>query len=129
MRISDWSSDVCSSDLIRRPQAIVIFWDVDAPATLDRIQSNPEDSLRKLVPDYDLVLTYGGGDPVVEAYQALGARYCVPVYNAPDPENHTPVPATPAFPAATHFLGKRLPDREDTDDTCFVAAAKTHPTA
>src|SRR3546814_355364 len=97
---------------IRRPQAIVIFWDVDAPATLDRMQGNPEDSLRKLVPDYDLVLTYGGGDPVVEAYQAQGARYCVPVYNALDPETHHPVPAKPAFAADLAFLGNRLPDRD-----------------
>src|SRR3954463_2377384 len=29
-----------------------IFWDVDAPATLDRVQSNPGDAFRALVPRY-----------------------------------------------------------------------------
>lgn len=80
-----------------------------------------------MVPDYDLVLTYGGGDPVVEAYQALGARYCVPVYNALDPETHHPVPAQPAFSADLAFLGNRLPDREARVEEFFLAAAKARP--
>ena len=32
------------------------------------------------------------GEPVVSAYRSLGARDCVPIYNAPDPETHFPVP-------------------------------------
>ena len=28
---------------VRRPGAAVIFWDVDAPATLDRVGANPAD--------------------------------------------------------------------------------------
>ena len=34
-----------------------IFWDVDAPATLGRMERDPDDSLRELLPGYDLVLT------------------------------------------------------------------------
>jgi spore maturation protein CgeB len=45
----------------------------------------------------DLVLTYGGGDPVVNAYRALGARDCIPVYNALDPMTHHPVAADARF--------------------------------
>ena len=58
----------------RGSHALAIFWDVDAPATLDRLQQNPADPLRALIPYYDMVLTYGGGDPVVQAYTAIGAR-------------------------------------------------------
>ncbi|HWQ93834.1 MAG TPA: hypothetical protein VN673_19380, partial [Clostridia bacterium] len=65
---------------LRTPENRVAFLDVDAPATLDRIQSNPNDAFRALIPQYDLVLTYGGGDPVVRAYLAAGARECVPIY-------------------------------------------------
>jgi spore maturation protein CgeB len=35
----------------RRPGAIAIFWDVDAPATLDRVQANPGDPFRRLILD------------------------------------------------------------------------------
>src|SRR5829696_3536955 len=61
----------------RRPGGgLTIFWDVDAPATLDRLEANPSDPFRALVPQYDLILTYGGGEPVVDAYAMFGARLC-----------------------------------------------------
>ena len=48
---------------LKRPSNLVAFWDVDAPATLDRVQNDLTDAFRSLIPRYDLVLTYGGGDP------------------------------------------------------------------
>ena len=108
----------------RRADALAIFWDVDAPATLDRVQQNPADPFLRLIPKYDLILTYGGGDPVVDAYTALGARQCVPVYNALDPETHHPVERDPRFRAHLGFLGNRLPDREARVDEFFFHAAR-----
>jgi spore maturation protein CgeB len=104
-----------------------IFWDVDAPATLARLEADPGDSLRALVPRYDLVLTYGGGDPVVQRYRALGARDCVPVYNALDPSTHHPVPPDPRFACDLAFLGNRLADREERVDEFFFRAAGLAP--
>jgi spore maturation protein CgeB len=101
-----------------------IFWDVDAPATLTRLESNLHDPLRALLPDYDLVLTYGGGDPVVERYLTLGARECAPVYNALDPATHHPVAAEERFRCDLAFLGNRLPDRERRVDEFFFRAAE-----
>jgi spore maturation protein CgeB len=112
---------------VRRPDTLVIFWDVDAPATLDRVHRNPADPFLALIPQYDAVLTYGGGDPVVDAYLALGARACVPVYNALDPSTHFPVPPDPRFVADVAFLGNRLPDREERVDEFFFAAASLLP--
>jgi spore maturation protein CgeB len=105
-----------------------IFWDVDAPATLARLEANEDDALRALVPRYDLVLTYGGGDPVVDRYRALGARECVPIYNALDPETHHPVPPDPRYAADLAFLGNRLPDRETRVEDFFLRAAALAPT-
>ncbi|MBV8512264.1 MAG: hypothetical protein JO289_19075, partial [Xanthobacteraceae bacterium] len=65
---------------IASTKTITAFWDVDAPATLDKIAAHPEHHLRRLIPRYDIVFTYGGGDPVVSAYHRLGARACVPIY-------------------------------------------------
>ncbi|HWH06011.1 MAG TPA: glycosyltransferase [Gaiellaceae bacterium] len=104
-----------------------IFWDVDAPATLTRLEADEDDALRALVPRYDLVLTYGGGDPVVERYRALGARDCVPVYNALDPETHHPVAPDERFRCDLAFLGNRLPDREERVEEFFLRAAELAP--
>jgi spore maturation protein CgeB len=111
----------------KRPSALALYWDVDAPATLERLIRNPSDPLRPLVPRFDLVLTYGGGDPVVRGYRAFGAKRCVPVYNALDPETHFPVAPEPRFEATLGLLANRLPDREARIDTFFFQPAAALP--
>jgi len=105
----------------------VLFWDVDAPATLDRMQAHPDDHLRPLIPRFDAVFTYGGGDAVVRAYAKFGARLCVPIYNALDPATHHPVRPDPRFAADLAFLGNRLPDREARVEEFFLGAAARLP--
>lgn len=101
----------------------IIFWDVDAPATLERIGKNSDDPFIKLIPLYDKILTYGGGNPVVNAYTSFGAKECVPIYNALDPQTHFQVQPEPKFKATLGFLGNRLPDREDRVKEFFFSSA------
>jgi spore maturation protein CgeB len=112
---------------LQAPETLVIFWDVDAPATLDRLERDPADPFRALIPRYDLVLTYGGGNPVVQAYEGFGARRCVPVYNALDPATHFPVHPDRRFAGDLGFLGNRLPDREARVEEFFLRAAAEMP--
>lgn len=112
---------------LQGPETIVAFWDVDAPATLERVQSEIADPFHALIPQYDLVLTYGGGPPVVAAYSALGAARCVPIYNAVDPDTHHPVPPEPQFSGSLAFLGNRLPDREQRVFDFFFHAVRRLP--
>ena len=113
--------------LVTAGDALAVFWDVDAPATLARLEADLDDPLRALVPRYDLVLTYGGGDPVMERYRALGARDCVPIYNALDPETHFPVEPDQRFAADLGFLGNRMPDREFRANEFFFDVAMALP--
>lgn len=109
------------------PHTMVVFWDVDAPATLDRISQDASDPFRQLIPKYDLVFTYGGGAPVVDAYTSFGAQQCVPIYNALDPHTHHPVGPDPRFEGDLGFLGNRLPDREARVEEFFLRAAAARP--
>ncbi len=106
---------------------LVVFWDVDAPATLDRVHHNADDQFLQLIPQYDMILTYGGGDPVVNAYEALGAKKCVPIYNALDTATHYPVAPEPKFACDLAFLGNRLPDREARVEEFFLNPAAAMP--
>jgi spore maturation protein CgeB len=112
---------------IKRPGALAVFWDVDAPATLDRLAADPEDPFRKLIPAYDMILTYGGGPPVVSAYQRLGARGCVPIYNGLDPATHYPAAPEPRFACDLGLIANRLPDRERRIEEFFLAVAADLP--
>jgi spore maturation protein CgeB len=110
-----------------RPGALKIFWDVDAAATLEEMRQSEDHAVRRALPSLDLVLTYGGGPPVVEAYEGFGAARCVPVYNALDPTTHHPVEPDPRFAADLAFLGNRLPDREARVERFFLAPAAELP--
>jgi spore maturation protein CgeB len=105
----------------------VAFWDVDAPATLARVDRSPLDPFRALIPEYDFIFTYGGGPPLVKHYLSLGAGNCYPIYNALDPETHHPVSPDPGLRCDLLFVGNRLPDREGRVEQFFSRAAELAP--
>lgn len=110
-----------------RPDALKIYWDVDAAATLAEMRADPDHPVRAALESLDMVFTYGGGPPVVEAYTRFGARECVPVYNALDVTTHFPVPGDPRFACDLAFLANRLPDREARVEEFFLRPAATLP--
>ena len=110
-----------------RADAMRIFWDVDAAATLEEMRGDESHVVRRMLPELDMVLTYGGGPPVIDAYQAFGARRCVPIYNALDPTTHHPVEPDACFASDLAFLGNRLPDREARVEEFFLKPAATLP--
>ena len=110
-----------------RPDALRIFWDVDAAATLDEMRADASHPVLAALPNIDMVLTYGGGPPVIDAYRGFGAAECIPVYNALDPATHHPVPADARFDADLAFLGNRLPDREARVEEFFLRPAAALP--
>lgn len=112
---------------LKRDGRRIVFWDVDAPATLDRVQKNEHDPFRDHIPEYDMIFTYGGGESVVQAYEQLGCRECIPVYNALDPSTHFPVEPQQQFECDLAFLGNRLPDREKRVDEYFYKPARSLP--
>lgn len=139
--------EACSSDLVVKHSGVgvfdaflesrvlkccsgktkVSFWDVDAPATLARVEADPQDPFRQHIPKYDFIFTYGGGPPVVEHYTALGAANCHPIYNGLDPETHYPVVNESALQCDLVFVGNRLPDRERRVQDFFLRAAALAP--
>lgn len=112
---------------LQGPDTQVAFWDVDAPATLARVQEDPSDPFLRSVLQYDFVFTYGGGPPVVEHYTRIGARNCFPIYNGLDPDTHHPEPSDPALACDLAFVGHRLPDREARVEQFFLRAAELAP--
>ncbi len=110
-----------------RQDALTIFWDVDAAATLDEMRADADHPVRRALPKLDMVFTYGGGPPVVAAYEGFGAKECVPIYNALDLTTHVPVPPDPRFACDLAFLANRLPDREARVEEFFLRAAALLP--
>ena len=113
--------------ILRHRNAIRIFWDVDAAATLDEMRHADDHPVHAALRELDMVLTYGGGPPVINAYEGFGAKRCIPVYNALDPETHHPAPRNDRFAADLGLLANRLPDREARIEEFFLRAAALLP--
>jgi spore maturation protein CgeB len=124
--VFDEALDLAIADLAGA-RLMTIYWDVDAPATLESMAADDNHHLRRAIPRHDLVLTYGGGDPVVQTYRKFGARQCVPIYNAVDPDTHHPVAPRPDYAGDLSFLGNRLPDREARVEEFFLRPAQMLP--
>ena len=107
----------------KRPGQVVVFWDVDAPATLHRVMTNSNEPFRELIPQFDMIFTYGGGDPVVQKYTSAGAKKCIPIYNALDPSTHYKESQKDLYKCDLAFLGNRLPDREKRVEEFFLYPA------
>jgi spore maturation protein CgeB len=110
-----------------RPGALRVFWDVDAPATLAELGGDADHPLRAALRRLDFVLTYGGGEPVVNGYRGFGAKACVPIYNALDPSTHFPVVPDRSLAADLSFLANRMPDREKRAEEFFFRPATMLP--
>ena len=108
-------------------RSVVIFWDVDAPATIARMREDADDPMRGWVPQYDAVFTYGGGPEIRDAYVGFGARAYHSIYNGLDEETHHPVEPDPELKCDVAFIGNRLPDREKRVEELFLKAAELAP--
>lgn len=102
----------------------VLFWDVNAPVTLERLASDPADPFYDHIARYDLILTSAGGS-IVERYKALGARDCVPIFSAFDPQSFYPVAPDPRFQGALGFLEDYRPGYEAQVEEFFLKPAAT----
>ena len=76
---------------------------------------------RALIPRYDLVFTYGGGEPVVRRLRAPGRpRLRADLQRARSRRPTTRCRRDPRFAADLGFLGNRLPDREARVDDVLL---------
>lgn len=115
--------------LVESPVALHVLYDLDTPVTLDawkQGQSLSYIGARGLV-DFDLVLSYTGGDALVDLQQTLGARRVFPLYGSVDPDIHHPVTALSDRVWDLSYLGTYADDRQSQLDSLFIGAARQLP--
>ncbi len=104
------------------------FYDLDTPITLDAVKAGKavpyigERGLR----DFDLVLSYTGGNALTQLKERLGARRVAPLYGSVDPLVHRPVPPSwESFDLS--YLGTFAADRQKALDDFFLEPARRLP--
>jgi spore maturation protein CgeB len=106
-----------------------LFYDLDTPVTLARLEQGervsylPEQGLR----DFDLVLSYTGGQALSELRSRLGARRTAPLYGHVDHYWHKPAAREPWYAADLSYLGTYAADRQEGVERLFIEPARLRP--
>jgi spore maturation protein CgeB len=105
------------------------FYDLDTPITFARLDAGEQ--IEYLPPyglgDFDLVLSYTGGEALRRLRSDLGARCVAPLYGSVDPDVHQPADAKAEFAADISYLGTYAGDRQDILMRLFIEPARLCP--
>ncbi len=106
-----------------------VFYDLDTPVTLERVRAGEEVDYigPRGLADYDLVLSYTGGQALDELQSLLGARRVAPLYGFVDPEAHFPVAPTQEWRSDLSYLGTFAEDRQAMLENLFIEPARRMP--
>jgi spore maturation protein CgeB len=121
---------IAASDLVLDcATPLRVFYDLDTPVTLEQVRAGQQVSY--LPPqglnDFDLVLSYTGGQALEELKERLGARRVAPLYGSVDPQLHCPVSPVDWFQCDLSYLGTYAADRQQALERLFIAPAGRLP--
>ena len=118
-----------ATDVVAEGTALKVFYDLDTPVTLDTLtQGKPVAYLGpRGLRDFDLVLSFTGGDALQQLRDRLGARRVAPLYGHVDPDVHRPVSAAPQYASDLSYLGTYAADRQEALERLFLIPATRLP--
>jgi spore maturation protein CgeB len=106
--------------------ALKVFYDLDTPVTLARLAAGrdvPYVPPRGLA-DFDLVLSFTGGESLSALREQLGAQRVAPLYGHVDASRYAPAPPADVFRCDLSFIGTYAEDRQSALQDFFVEPAK-----
>lgn len=105
------------------------FYDMDTPVTLERAAAGEavEYIPARGLGDFDVVLSFTGGESLPELCRVFGARCAVPLYGSVDPEVHRPVAPAAPFRGDLSYIGTWAANRQRSLDRFFVEPARRMP--
>lgn len=108
------------------PRAVRVFYDLDTPVTLANLEADRRPAYvgPRGFADYDLVLSYTGGQALTLLRERLGARRVAPLYGHVDPGLHRPVAPLERFASRLSYLGTYAADRQGALETLFIEPAR-----
>lgn len=109
------------------PQAV--FYDMDTPVTLARLRDGERPAYVPTsgLSDFDLVLSYTGGEALTALQDQLGARRTAPLYGHVDPAVHAPTAREQRFECDLSYIGTYAADRQQAVEQLFIEPARQRP--
>ncbi len=102
------------------------FYDMDTPVTLSRLEKG--EAVEYLPPngleEFDLALSYTGGQTLRQLHERLGAKRAETLYGWVDPTIYYRVEPAPKFVSNLSYLGTYAADRQTALDQLLISPAK-----
>ncbi|WP_309085183.1 glycosyltransferase [Chelativorans sp.] len=129
--VSSYCPDgVAASDLVlAAPRPVRLFYDLDTPVTLSVLERGESTSYigPRGLTDFDLVLSYTGGEALDELKSRLGARIVAPLYGHVDPCVHRPTTPVEHYAADLSYIGTYAEDRQAGVSAFLLEPAHRRP--
>jgi len=118
-----------ASTLVLHSKAMKVFYDLDTAVTLQNFRRG---GAVEYIPaaglaDFDLVLSYVGGQALKELQDLFGAKRVAPLYGSVDPDVHKPVAPSSHYHSDLSYLGTYAADRQSAVQTLFLDPAQRLP--
>ncbi len=116
VEVADW--------VLRHARGVTAFYDIDTPVTLARLERGDHEYLHpRLIPSFDLYLSFTGGPTLERLERQLGARKALPLYCSCDPELYFPEDREePRWDLG--YLGTYSDDRQPTLEELLLEPAR-----
>lgn len=124
-KFDDWMEERLLQ--IKNHRQKIIFWDIDAPATLHRAINDLGSGFRLRIPKFDHIFIKDGGQNACRNYKMLGADNCMLIHAGFDPEIHFKVRASLDLEADLAFLGNSMPGIDEKMKEYFIKVAQRMP--
>jgi len=119
--------NICDEILaLERP--LHVFYDLDTPITLAQLSNEEFEYLRPdQVAQFDLYLSWCGGEILDQLESRWGARKALPLYGCVDPEVHTRVPVPEPYRCSLSYMGTYAADRQLKFQELFLEPVRRLP--
>jgi spore maturation protein CgeB len=114
-----------ASEAMNYSRGLRVFYDLDTPVTLRNIECGkwPFYIPRNGLEQFDLVLSYTGGEALRKIKEVLGARLVFPLYGSADPQLHFPTCRMDKYYCDLSYLGTYAEDRQEKLEELFFKPA------
>jgi spore maturation protein CgeB len=118
IRLAQW--------VLSRTEAVVAFYDIDTPVTLAALERGEcEYLVPRLIPEFDLYLSFSGGDVLDTLSRRHGAQAAHAFFCSVDPKEYFPLPLVPKYDLG--YLGTYSADRQPRLDALLCDPAREWP--
>ncbi len=118
---------IAVGDFVRTvARGVTAFYDIDTPVTTAALVRGECDYLEpRLIPDYDLYLSFTGGPMLRRIETCYGSPAARPLYCSADPTVHRPTGGHPRYDLG--YLGTYGADRQPALDRLLIEVARRAP--